>query len=384
MGACFTNNARSYERDSKSRESSMEKANSYFELLIEYIFIFYYVLVEWVRALHVSCKDDFISLIESFSKGHKDIKDGKTYLFRTPTFNFFYESDNLFEIAPNLELKIKSEKRKHDILDSLDLSGASDLETTILPLAREARFQTRKTKDSNWAGWFSKIAGTTENKTKYLVPDTNFFMRHYCSNVILPLYGKSNFSQLDFRIPNLVILEIERICNKAEKGSKEKRLAFYATNEIMFLRNHGAELLPPIDVSLLASFPEKAGRGFTDMWIRREIHNFVIERAHFVSMTSQQYPEDVLFLTCDLMNALAAHAEGLETCYFSKLDQERFIIENDQQLAKFIIASAVTFGKIKMDVYYVKDKLDHSYELEGIWSGKNPYHWRNDCLRISS
>ena len=183
-------------------------------------------------------------------------------------------------------------------------------------------------------------------------------MRMFVSGIMTPFLGSPIASR-----------------NQSDRETRDKRIALYATREIMFLREHGAELLEPLDVSLLASFSEKAGTRFVDAWMRREIHNFIEEMI--------EYYDEFILLTCDLMNALAAHAEGLRTCYFSRLDQESCLIDNVAELANLIISASIIFGKVRMDVYLKKDQLSYSRQLEGMWSGKTPYHWSNDCLRIT-
>lgn len=53
------------------------------------------------------------------------------------------------------------------------------------------------------------------------------------------------------------------------------------------------------------------------------------------------------------------------------------------QLAEFILNASVTFEKIRMDVYLRGNELHSSYIFEGIWSGKTPYHWNNECSRVT-
>lgn len=315
-------------------------------------------------------------------RGHFQRSVGPSPSFIQLRLGFFLGSNNLFEyIGSTDEISIGTTNDGHrrDILDALDRTGALPIWATIMRLRVGERFVMRSTNVPGWSDWFMNTIG--QPSESFLIPDTNILMRHYCSNVLFRQLGESNFRELRFRLPRLDILEIERKVNQPRsKESKERRVAFSATTEVMFLRRHGAQLLPSIDSSLLASFSEKAGTQFVDAWIRKEVHDFI-------GNTSQVYAGNVLFLTCDLMNALAAHAEGLKTCYLSRIDQERFTLETSlsdtEKLAEFVLNAAITFGKIRMDVYLTGNQLSESIELEGVWSGKTPYHWNNDCLRVT-
>jgi hypothetical protein len=164
-------------------------------------------------------------------------------------------------------------------------------------------------------------------------------------------------------------------CNNAKPKSKDKRLAFYATSEINFLRTHSDfNLLPLGDTSLVTSFPRNAGEKFADAWIRREIHE---ARKSYVCVP--------LFLTSDLMNALAAEAEGLECCYFATSSREssKIMFQNVvPRLANLVIASAIIFGKIKLEMFLKEDKPFRQLTLEGIWTGKTTSEWYSDSLAL--
>jgi len=229
----------------------------------------------------------------------------------------------------------------------------------------------------NWKPWFlEKVRG------KFLIPDTNFINRHYASKMLCPMLDQDS-TKLIFRLPRLVVLEIERRGNMAKDQSKEKRLAFFAAREINFLRATAGggfdfEMLPNIDASLMTSFTEKAGKQLTDMWIRKEIHD-----AMTTGMLGRS--QDVVFLTCDLMNALAAEAEGLPSCYFSRLTQDKIFIDqtNYGKIFDLILATAMMFEKIRLDVVLTADKIYGSFFLRGMWTGKTTSQWYSDCIEVS-
>lgn len=220
--------------------------------------------------------------------------------------------------------------------------------------------------DADWKDWFLSRA-----RDCYLVPDTNFILNHHCSNLLSRILGQ-DFKLLKFRIPRLVILEIERQGN--QKDEMKKRFAFYAAREIAFLKNaKDFGPLPDAGDELITSFPKKAGEGFTDIWIRREIYWAV-----------QTGIRPILFLTGDLMNALAAEAEGLETCYFSRLPQERFFIDlvSSEQLVDLILATAMKFNNIVLDIILNGETVHKSLKVQGMWSGKTTSEWYSDSVKV--
>lgn len=224
----------------------------------------------------------------------------------------------------------------------------------------------KRVDDAGWKEWFLSRATDC-----YLIPDTNFVLNHYCSNLLSRILGTS-FKKLRFRIPRLVILEIERQGNQEDE--MKKRFAFYAAREIAFLKNTETfGPLPDAGDELITSFPKRAGEKFTDTWIRREIHNAI-----------QMGIRPILFLTGDLMNALAAEAEGLETCYFSRLPQDRFFIDSvsSEQLVDLILATIMKFNEIILDVILDGEKIHESLKVQGMWSGKTTSEWYSDCIRV--
>jgi hypothetical protein len=67
-----------------------------------------------------------------------------------------------------------------------------------------------------------------------------------------------------------------------------------------------------------------AGQGFADAWIRREIsYNMGSLQWQHVVRRDEIERSNVIFVTCDLMNALAANAENLNTFYFYRLEEDK-------------------------------------------------------------
>lgn len=56
----------------------------------------------------------------------------------------------------------------------------------------------------------------------------------------------------------------------------------------------------------------------------------------------------ILFATCDLMNALAASAEGLAVLYFSrKEERDSYAYNNIAQVAELVMDLAVSLGSYR-------------------------------------
>lgn len=85
------------------------------------------------------------------------------------------------------------------------------------------------------------------------------------------------------------------------------------------MKNDGAQLLHNLDLSLIQSFTPLAGQGYADLWIRKEIHESLHEYDDMIK--GQVKRSRIVFLTCDLMNALSAVAENLNTFYFFRLEE---------------------------------------------------------------
>jgi hypothetical protein len=266
--------------------------------------------------------------------------------------------------------KFTSDYKDH-VLDALSICGAVKMMVSFSSDSAVYDYD-------DWCAWFyEKI------KNKNLVMDTNFILKHYFSSLILPRF-QSSLKELSLYLPRMVVLEIERQGNqdkcKKDKATnagyvegKEKRLAFYGIREIESLRQlTDFQLIPLFDASLMTLFLDKAGKGFADAWIRKEIHD----------LTKKTSDENIIFITCDLMNSMAAEAEGIHSCYFSRLPQDNFELEDEKQFFNFILATAIIFGKIKLELRSNDDKILDCLEIEGVWNGKTTSDWFSDCLHF--
>lgn len=230
------------------------------------------------------------------------------------------------------------------------------------------------------AKWLSVIMSSEFVDSAYLILDTNFLIRRYGSNLVVDLTKK--FRQFHLCIPRLVILEIERRATK-KRGSENEKLAkrksFSAFAELIRLRENGAELLPQIDPRVMQSFSEIAGSGYADAWIRREIHDF---GERFTGKLPLERTAKDFFLTSDLLNALAAIAEGIDTVYlWESSDREGSYEANYEKLGKFIVAMSVLFERTSMQIQ--SRKINESYEFTGVWSGKTINDWKEDLVEMS-
>ena len=264
-------------------------------------------------------------------------------------------------------------KASNDLLDKaitseLDRIGATDL--IITDVVSKQKIDTRLEK---WEEKF--LDATIRQGNASLIPDTNFIMRRYGSGLLRRL-GKNDFSFLRFNIPNLVVLEIEAIHNRAKKKSEsekcedkertkaliEMREALIATKELIFLRDRSADILDAKIDWALRNFQEIAGKGLTDMYIRKEIRDAT-------KLWTTSY---VKFLTCDLMNALSAVAEGLPVLYFQRLTSEKYYLSEDydcclEQLAELIINTTFVLGEITLTAQPIYGK-PQTKTLRGDWA----------------
>lgn len=311
---------------------------------------------------------EFVELLDDFKRQSKRLAVGAYGTAVQFRLKAFYHEKSVWEYQNSTgQVNPAGDKAMRQVVsEAADMCGASKLMTSFSGHGEE-----KLIKDPDWKPWFlERMSG------KDSIPDTNFIYRHYCSNVLSSLLGE-NFDDLHFLLPRLTVLEIERRGNQSPEGSKDRRLAFYAAREVNFLRREISlfGMFPNMTVSMMTGFTEKAGRQLVDMWIRKEIHDAIQSR--WLSS------ENLMFLTCDLMNALAAEAEGLQTCYFIRLPQESISIDRDnsEQLFGLILATVMMLDEIKLDIILSGDIVDSSFILKGMWEGKTTSQWYADCIQ---
>jgi hypothetical protein len=161
-------------------------------------------------------------------------------------------------------------------------------------------------------------------------------------------------AHMTIKLSRLGILEVESLYNRSKpsetaprdeapqkdkdsytqnekRKAKERRIAFQSMGEILSMKNDGAEILPASDMSLIRSFSQEAGKGNADVLIRKEISNSKPDYVGSKQISDGELKtSNIAFLTCDLMNSLAAIAEDLNTIYFYRLEDSR--LEDSRQL----------------------------------------------------
>jgi hypothetical protein len=218
-----------------------------------------------------------------------------------------------------------------------------------------------------------------------VVCDTNFLYRRYWSNLfkLLATARRSDGTKMKMMIPRLTVLELELASKRiddAKKASVEKTwkqdASLAAFGELFRMLRSGAELLPPIDSSLLQSFTDKAGKKNTDAWIRYEIHKFT-ENYRVTGVG----PPALLFVTSDLSNALAAISEGINTSYIGTEMIEGNIVVGYRQFVSFLVALSVFFGRMKiLKESGWPDVKPEEFESTAFWEGKTIDDWAEDRL----
>ncbi|HET7390515.1 MAG TPA: hypothetical protein VFJ51_06805 [Nitrososphaeraceae archaeon] len=320
-----------------------------------------------------------------------------------------YNGSTLYEFDASdstLTLTASSDLKNHTI-EVVDKSGIYNLEVEfnpiptyefktnngIISLSNGNTFYTKnRTYNDDFGPWFSSLCLLLGEKI-HLIPDTNFFQRRYYTNYIKNIHAlNGNKDKLFLKIPRLEIIEVENKFNRNKVSQKETedkkkqkemevRRAFHTMAEILSMKKDGAEILSNVDLSMLQSFTPLSGQGFADTWIRREISN---------NMSSLQWQNVVrrdeiersnaIFLTCDLMNALAANAENLNTFYFHRLDEDKVKLgfEAYGKLASLIINTAILFGEC--DSVIKSQTREENIKYKGAWNGKHPSEWQNNII----
>jgi len=277
---------------------------------------------------------------------------------------------------------------RDEVQDSIDRAGLREIQAQYTPssLAKTSsrefdRVRTAsgseiltsmQTNSADLGHWLQEIMSLEGDGTG-LVLDTNIIMKHYVRNLLHPVLGQEILRKMQIRIPRLCLLEIERQFNeprvdsRKEAKEKKRRLALYAARETLFLKTVGAEFLPDLKDTTLQGFSRIAGEKFSDAWIRREVKEY---RQTRFSGGAIYHP--LVFATCDLMNALAASAEGLAVLYFSRMEErDSYAYRDMNQVAELIVDLAVSLSKIEIG----------NAAYEGLWEGKTIWQWEADCVR---
>ena len=297
-------------------------------------------------------------------------------------------------------LLICDESSRQDMIEVMDKSGVFDLEFTFYPnkagivlehekivknssATRQGIDARKSTRDAGWVPWFNDIFRLLAEEV-HVIPDTNVLMRHYYSNYLSHLRSHTYPNlQVFFKISRLSIIEIENRYNREGKNSdRDRRIAFHTAKEILALQREPNSTLPEADIDLLTSFGTAVGKKFADAWVRKEVTSYV---RHLRENRGQEDKfKAVVFVTCDLMNALAASAEGLNTLYISRLSQmsdtlaDGNALDAYSTLAKLLLCTAIQFGEC--DCVIKAKKSARELTLAGMWPGKNISDWISDTV----
>jgi hypothetical protein len=217
--------------------------------------------------------------------------------------------------------------------------------------------------------WFSKV---TNNRI--LVLDTNAIMHRALSSLRFTI-DADMIHRLTVYIPRLSVLEMERSANIQGRKAEEKRLIMSAAAELFFLKRSGAILLPQLEKETFEAFSHVANDQITDSWIRREIEQ-AIEKEEYLK--EEDKIRRVTLFTADLINALSAIAEGIDTMFISLVDYDKTSTRSSslEQIALLIIMTAIIFEEVNISINNKK------FLFKGTWEGKTPLEWLTDSIRL--
>jgi hypothetical protein len=220
---------------------------------------------------------------------------------------------------------------------------------------------------AEFTSWFNSISSN-----RIFVPDTNTLLNRSFSGLGFIL-GKEYLSKLSIQIPRLTVLEMERIAN--QEAGEQKRKVMSAAAEILYLKVNGGRFMPELNDEIFQTFSQFAGQKFTDAWIRKEIHQ---QAKRITYGSTPQETRRLTLITSDLINALSATAEGIDTMYLSR-DKSDLILPRSHridQISQFIIMSSILFEELNIKIN------DKEYTIHGIWEGKTPSEWITDSISV--
>lgn len=219
--------------------------------------------------------------------------------------------------------------------------------------------------------WFEKIT-----KNLILIPDTNVIINRSISSLRFTLLNGFP-TNISIKIPRLVLLEIERSANNAKSCGKKngRNIIISSAAELDYLRDIGARYLPELNEQTFEAFSRIAKDQKSDSWIRREIHHEIKDQSRKAPIETPR----VTLITSDLINALVANSEGIDSIFISVVDYDLRSTRSarTEQLTLFTIMNAIMFNKIR-----VKFNDSNRLLIEGNWEGKTSLDWRNDSIRM--
>ena len=171
---------------------------------------------------------------------------------------------------------------------------------------------------------------------------------------------------------------IHRVQEERERA-KERRIAFQTMSEILSIKQDGGDILRHFDISLLQSFNSGAGKDpfNADVWIRKEISDNLdnLRKHSYVGKDTIESTAEI-FLTCDLMNALGAVAENINTLYFYRIEHDLKI--DYESLGLLIVNTAVQLDECKCTFNIPGKSITTNYCAS--WPGKSGLDWQNNFV----
>ena len=288
----------------------------------------------------------------------------------------FARDKSIFTIEKiNNEQNINFDHDNDECISIGSRSGIFELEIEYFSNTSDGSITDRKTNtlDNNHIAWLRNILNKTPS-ISYLSLDTNFIQNCIYSNFIKDKFSPTQFHDpvVTILIPRLLILEIEHKYNRTKEGTpkvkqKEKRIAFNNMGEILRLIEDGARTTPKLNYSRIREFSSIAGGKFTDSFIR-------METSDYVTPISANPP---IFFFFYLMNAMAATAEGMDCLYFHVIDK----IRKNLNISLLIYQCAIEFDECQIS--FNDTNTSKEFSVLAMWSGKTPFEWKRNIIKIS-
>ena len=213
------------------------------------------------------------------------------------------------------------------------------------------------------------------------IPDTNVLRRRYFTNFFHSMLNNTYARTL---IPRLAILENENKYNRnvgknVYEPEREVRLALYTMTEIANVQDWDNGILPLTDQELIVQYTSKSGSGYADAWLRREVLEYITKREN------RGKPDRHVFMTCDRMNAMCASAEGLDTLFISRNEENKFGIGMGHytNLSELIIETAITIGHCDCIIKSSKGQ-GKKISFSSWWAQKSLKEWQDRSIMIGT
>jgi hypothetical protein len=175
-------------------------------------------------------------------------------------------------------------------------------------------------------------------------------------------------------IPRLSILELEDLANRANNSNSKKVTkgeCFMAFNEVRTLKELGASLTGPLSSDEIRAFHQARGI-FVDALLREEVRRFG-------SSLAPPYAR-VIFLTRDMVSALAANSEDLDAIYIALKNPDQLSLAGlgIGEVREFTIELATVCGEVRLNW-----NDGTAVGIEGVWSGKNWFDYYKRRVRVT-